>query len=100
MDRYACHMRGLKVLVEVNEQGRMTLPIKVREALGIQGPTQVELDVDDRTVRLRPAVVIPEEDAWAYTREHMEQVRRALADVEAGRARRVTREEVDAVASR
>ena len=74
-----------RVLVEVNRQGRMTLPAKVRATLGIEGPAQVELELEDGSVRLRPAVVVPVEDVWAYSKEHMELVRRALADVEAGR---------------
>lgn len=63
----------------------MTLPAKVRASLGIKGPAQVELEFEDGSVRLRPAVVVPLEDAWAYSKAHMELVRRALADVEAGR---------------
>lgn len=63
----------------------MTLPAKVRESLGIEGPAQVELELEDGSVRLRPAVVVPREDAWAYSKKHMELMRRALADVEAGR---------------
>ena len=77
-------MSGQRVVVDVNQQGRMTLPVKVRAALGIAGQTQVELELEDGSVRLRPTVVVPLEDAWAYTATHMKLVRRALADVEAG----------------
>ena len=78
-------MSAQRVVVDVNEQGRMTLPAKVRAALGIAGQTQVELELEDGSVRLRPAVVVPLEDAWAYTTAHMKLVRSALADVEAGK---------------
>jgi bifunctional DNA-binding transcriptional regulator/antitoxin component of YhaV-PrlF toxin-antitoxin module len=72
----------------------MTLPAKVREALGISGRSQLAVEVIDDQVRLRPTVVIPREDAWAYTKQHMEMVRRALADVEAARDRTLTAEEL------
>lgn len=85
------------MLVELNAQGRMTLPAKVREALGIRGRSQLALEVVDDQVRLRPTVVIAREDAWAYTKEHMDRVRRALADVEAGKERDLTREELEAL---
>jgi AbrB family looped-hinge helix DNA binding protein len=84
-------------LVEVNAQGRMTLPAKVRKALGVRGRSQLAVEVVDGEVRLRPTVVIAREDAWAYTREHMDRIRRALADVEAGRERAVTRKDVEAL---
>jgi antitoxin MazE len=85
------------ILVEVNSQGRLTLPAKVREALGIKGGSQLALEVVNDQVRLRPTVVIPREDAWAYAKEHMDRVRRALADVEAGKEGKVTREELEAL---
>lgn len=77
-------MSTQRLLVDVSRQGRMTLPVKVRAALGIEGEAQVELELEDGSVRLRPTVVIPREDAWAYSKEHMQLVRQALADVEAG----------------
>lgn len=38
---------------------------------------------------LRPVVVLPRDDAWAYTAEHLAQVARALADIREGRVRRL-----------
>jgi AbrB family looped-hinge helix DNA binding protein len=92
-------MSEQEILVEVNAQGRMTLPAKVREALGISGRSQLALEVIDDQVRLRPTVVIPREDAWAYTARHMEAVRSALADVEASRDRTLTAEELETFAA-
>jgi len=40
---------------------------------------------------------IPAEDAWAYEPEHRDQVQRGLEDVEAGRVRQVSDEELAAV---
>lgn len=88
------------IVVEINKQGRLTLPLKVRERLGIDGPAQVVLELEDHAVRLRPGAVIPRDDAWAYTSEHLEQARRALADVEQGRVVRLSGEDVDALAAR
>ena len=89
-------MKSQRVLVDVNQQGRMTLPAKVRAALGIEGHTQLELELEDGSVRLRPTAVVPREDAWAYTEEHMRQVRQALADLEAGTLREATPDQLAA----
>jgi AbrB family looped-hinge helix DNA binding protein len=88
-------MAKQEMLVEVNAEGRMTLPAKVREALGISGRSQLALEVVGDQVRLRPTVVIPREDAWAYTKQHMDKIRRALADVESGRERVLTVKELE-----
>ena len=68
-----------KATVLMDARGQITLPENVREALqvGNGNGLQLELEVVDRTVVLRPILVIPEEDLWAYTPEHIEQVNRA-----------------------
>ncbi len=85
--------------MEINEQGRMTLPAKVREALGIGGRTQVEVEVDGQELRVRPTVTIPREDSWAYTKAHLSRVRAALDDVQNGRLRTLSPEELEALTS-
>jgi AbrB family looped-hinge helix DNA binding protein len=88
-----------RMLVEINEQGRMTIPAKVREALGIDGRAQVEIEVDGQELRVRPTATIPREDAWAYTKAHLAQVRAALDDVEAGRVLTLSPEELKTLIS-
>jgi len=44
----------------------------------------------------RPVVVIPRDDAWAYTAEHLADVARALADIREGRVRRLSDEDLAA----
>jgi AbrB family looped-hinge helix DNA binding protein len=87
------------MLVEINEQGRMTVPAKAREALGIDGRAQVEIEVDGQELRVRPTVTIPREDSWAYTKAHLAQVRAALDDVEAGRVLTLSPEELETLTS-
>jgi len=41
------------VMVQVSQTGRMHLPAEVRRALGMKGPSQVVLTIDEDAVRLR-----------------------------------------------
>ncbi len=68
-----------KTHVVMNDRGHLTLPEPIREALQLQNGDGLELEVEvvDHTVVLRPTAVIPEEDLWAYTPEHIERVHRA-----------------------
>ena len=84
--------------MSVNKQGRVTLPVKARRALGITADTQLEVAVKDGALELRPAFVIPEEDRWAYTPESLASLRRGLADLKAGRI--YTINEADLLAGR
>jgi AbrB family looped-hinge helix DNA binding protein len=73
------------VVVKVAADGRMTLPAAVRRALEINdGDAQLSIDVSDGAAVLRPAVTIPREDAWAYTPEHLESLKRARAQAQVG----------------
>jgi AbrB family looped-hinge helix DNA binding protein len=71
--------------------GRLTLPAEVRQRLGLAGGTVFDVQATDRgSVTLRPVVVLPRDDAWAYTAEHLAQVAKALADLREGRVRRLS----------
>ena len=86
--------------VTVNGEGRLTLPIESRRALGIVGGTELEVEVDaDRDVLLlRPVIVVRREDAWAYTPEHRAQLDRAHEDYREGRVRTLGEDELAALA--
>ena len=79
-----------RTVVAVNKQGRITLPSDVRRALGLHDGSQLEVKMADDVIELRPAVVIPEEDRWAYTPEALASLKRALAHIEAGRVFEMT----------
>ena len=81
-------------LIAVNEQGRLTLPAEIRRRLGIRAGSQLEVRVVDDAINLRRATVVPEEDRWAYTPEALASLRRALADLKAGRVYEVTEEDL------
>lgn len=71
----------------------MTLPADVRRKLHLGAGSQLEVAIENDRITLRPARVIPAEDAWAYTPENLAGIRRALEDVRAGRVYRGLTEE-------
>ncbi len=79
-----------KFVVAMNSQGRITVPAAARAALRVAGETQFEMEVRDNELILRPALVIPREDAWAYTPENMASILRARQQVRAGRLRQAS----------
>ncbi len=85
----------MKTVVSMNAQGRLTVPIEARKALHIEGETPFELEITEHELILRPALVIPREDAWAYTPEHLEQIEQADADARAGRIVHMTERELE-----
>jgi len=82
--------------VSVGKEGRVTLPVRIRELLGLKEGDQLVLDVDREqgSIRLRPAVTVPRQLTWVYTQEHLSQLARALADVAQGRVSEPSEEEV------
>lgn len=78
-----------RTLVVVNPQGRITLPADMRKKLRLASGSQLEVGVEGDRITLRPARVVPAEDAWAYGREELAGIRRALEDVKAGRVYRL-----------
>lgn len=81
-------------LVAMSKTGRMTLPATARRRLGIEGEMEFEVEVEDGNLVLKPAVVLPLEDAWAYTAEHRALLDRAHADSREGRVKELTADEL------
>ena len=82
----------------MSRAGRITLPASTRRALGLEGEVTFEVEVVDGTITLRPAEESSVEDAWAYQPAHLEALRRALADSEAGRVRRMSEDDLRGLA--
>lgn len=85
--------------VTIKQDGRLTLPIESRRALGIVGETELEVEVDPErdVVMLRPVIVLRREDAWAYVPEHRALLDQAHADSREGRVRTLTEDELAAL---
>ena len=85
--------------VTVKGDGRLTLPIESRRALGIEGEMEFEVEVDQErdALVLRPVIVMRRADAWAYTPEHRDLLARAHADSREGRVRTLREDELAAL---
>lgn len=85
--------------VTINRNGRLTLPIESRRALGIEGESEleVEVDPDNDVLHLRPVIVLRREDAWAYTPEHRALLREAHAASREDRVRSLDEDELAAL---
>jgi|SRR5215211_2706358 bifunctional DNA-binding transcriptional regulator/antitoxin component of YhaV-PrlF toxin-antitoxin module len=60
--------------------GRLDVPEEIRQALGISGGWECTIEVVDDSLVVRPQEQIPDEDLWAYTPEHLAELREALAE--------------------
>ena len=83
----------------MNKQGRLTVPAAARQALQIEGPAEFEVEIGENALILRPAIVIPREDAWAYAPEHLQRIQKARQELREGRTRRLTETELDQMPS-
>ena len=68
---------------------------ELNQAQKAAADADLQLDVDHRAIVLRPTVVVPVEDAWAYTALHRELLKRAHADSRAGRVRSLRESDLD-----
>lgn len=80
----------------MSKTGRLTLPAEARRELGLDAETEFEVEVDEErdALILRPVVMLRREDAWAYTPEHRELLRKAHGDSREGRVRVLSEQEL------
>ena len=86
----------MKTTVTVNAQGRMTIPAEIRRELGIEGESTLIVETQDGRLVAQRAFVVPAEDAWAYTPEHIARVKQAEAEADAGNVIRMSPDELRA----
>ncbi len=72
-------------VVALSREGRVTLPAKMRRALGLDEGSELFVEQRNGTIVLRPAMRVPRDDAWAYTAEHRARLNRAREDMVNGR---------------
>ena len=81
----------------MTKTGRLTLPAEIRREMGLtdESTFDVEADPENDVIHLRPRVVIPREDAWAYTARMRDIIARYRADLAAGTLKEYTLSEDD-----
>ncbi|MFP4430667.1 MAG: AbrB/MazE/SpoVT family DNA-binding domain-containing protein [Spirochaetaceae bacterium] len=69
----------MKTTLSVNQRGVVTLPAKLRKALGIKGEDLLLAETTPEGVLLRPAVALPVE---AYSQERLDEFKAAEEELE------------------
>lgn len=77
----------MKAIVRMNAEGRLTVPTEARKELGLLEETELQVETTADAIILKPAVVLPREDAWAYTAPHRRLLAKAHRDSREGRVR-------------
>jgi AbrB family looped-hinge helix DNA binding protein len=74
--------------LSVDSKGRATLPEEVRSSLGLEPGDFVLLERTERgTYELVPAALVPRDQLWFHHPEMQRRIRKAEADVAAGRTK-------------
>ncbi len=82
----------------MNAEGRLTVPTAARKELGLLDEAELQVETTADAIILKPAVVLPREDAWAYTPTHRRLLAKAHRDSREGRVRRLTERQLERLA--
>jgi len=79
--------KGEKVmsLVQVREKAQITIPSKIRKALGIKEGDYLEVEVEGNKIVLIPKILIDKAEAVTLSKKGEEMLQEALEDVKKGR---------------
>ena len=69
---------------KVTRHGQITIPVSVRERLGIEEGDLVEIDVEDERAVLIPKKLVDKSQAYFWTKKWQEGERAADEDIKAG----------------
>ena len=71
----------------VRTKGQITIPIEIRKAIHLEEGDPVEVELVEEGILLRPQKVIDATQAWFWTPEWQESIRRSAEQVAAGKAK-------------
>lgn len=74
-------------LVQVRGKAQITLPSKIRKALGIKEGDYLEAEVEDNKIVLIPKILLDKAEAVTLSKEGEEMLKEALEDVKKGKVK-------------
>lgn len=75
-------------LVQVREKAQITLPSKIRKALGIKKGDYLEAEVEGNKMVLIPKILIDKAEAVTLSKKGEEMLKEALEDVRKGKVKK------------
>ena len=80
--------------VTISTKGQISIPKKVRDALHIKKGDQLIFRVEDSKIILEPTVNIPRSQAWFWTPEVQEKIKKSEKNFKAGKFKTYTIDEL------
>jgi len=78
----------LMSLIQVREKAQITIPSKIRKALGIKEGDYLEVEVEDNKIVFVPKVLIDKAEPVTLSKKGEEMLKEALEDVKKGRVKK------------
>jgi len=75
-------------LVQVREKAQITIPSKIRKALGIKEGDYLEVEAEGNKIVLIPKILIDKAEAVTLSGEGEKMLKEALEDVEKGKVKK------------
>jgi len=75
-------------LVQVREKAQITLPSKIRKALGIKEGDYLEAEVEGNKIVLVPKILVDKAKAVTLSKKGEEMLKEALEDVKKGKVKK------------
>ena len=75
-------------LIQVREKAQITIPSKIRKALGIKEGDYLEVEVEDNKIVFVPEVLIDKAEPVTLSKKGEEMLKEALEDVKKGRVKK------------
>jgi AbrB family looped-hinge helix DNA binding protein len=75
-------------LVQVREKAQITIPSKIRKALGIKKGDYLEAEIEDNKIVFVPKILIDKAEPVTLSKKGEEVLKEALEDVKKGRVKK------------
>ena len=76
------------MIAQLREKSQITIPKNLIEKLNLKIGDNIDINIENDTIVIRPVVIIPKDQAWFWSKEWQKEEKQAEKDIKNGKVKK------------
>lgn len=76
------------MIAQLREKSQITIPKNLIEKLNLKIGDNIDINIENNTIVIRPVVIIPKDQAWFWSKEWQKEEKQAEKDIKNGKVKK------------
>lgn len=78
----------MKMIAQLREKSQITIPKNLIEKLNLKIGDNIDINIENDTIVIRPVVIIPKDQVWFWSKEWQKEEKQAEKDIKNGKVKK------------